>query len=227
MRQSELSEIKFIITGGPTREWLDPVRFISNPSSGKMGIALADAAYALSPQTVFIHGPIETALIKGRKYQSIAVESTSEMHDAVISELTDRSILIMAAAPADYMPKVKSSFKIKKKEESMTVEFVKTIDILRSIADLKCTTLKGKRLFISGFAAETNDIISYGQSKLKEKKLDMICINDVSRKEIGFQSNNNQILILTKNNEQIEIPLMEKIRAAEIILSAAIERIDF
>lgn len=227
MKPSAFSGIKIVVTGGPTREWIDPVRFISNPSSGKMGSALADAAHELGAETVFIHGPVERSVYTGKPYRCVSVDTTFEMHEAVIREFCDRTILVMAAAPADWAPAVKENRKIKKTDGGMTLELVKTIDILKSIASLRETELSSKRLFICGFAAETHDIENYAKEKLSQKKLDMICVNDVSRKDAGFAADTNQLVVLTRSGERLEIPFMEKLRAAEIIIRTIAERIDF
>ena len=108
-----LQECKVIVTGGPTREWIDPVRFISNPSTGKMGAAIADASASRSRETVFIHGPVGDALITGKRYRCVSANTTGEMLEAVVSELEEKSVLIMAAAPADYSPAHRSVRKMK------------------------------------------------------------------------------------------------------------------
>ena len=108
-----LKNKKIIVTGGPTREWIDPVRFISNASSGKMGIALADAAAPKAKETIFIHGPIDQSLLKHKSYKNISIETTEELLNAVMSAIGPETVLIMAAAPADYKPEEKSQTKIK------------------------------------------------------------------------------------------------------------------
>jgi phosphopantothenoylcysteine synthetase/decarboxylase len=173
-----LRERKVIITGGPTREWLDPVRFLSNPSTGKMGVALADACLTRARETVFIHGPIEPSLVHMKKYRCVPVETTMDMLAAVGKELEDSAVLIMAAAPADYSPVKKSDRKIKKSDENIFIELAKTPDILREVDAMKQDGLI-RNLFTVGFAAETNDIEEYALKKLVEKNLDMICLNDV------------------------------------------------
>ncbi len=114
-----LRERKVIVTGGPTREWLDPVRFISNPSSGKMGLAIADEGFKRTRETVFIHGPIEQSLLSNKRYRCVPVETTAEMLSAVRNEIVLNSVLIMAAAPADYSPAKRSDQKIKKSERQL------------------------------------------------------------------------------------------------------------
>ena len=219
--------IKAVVTGGPTREWLDPVRFISNPSSGKMGAALADAAHELFSETVFIHGPVERSVVSGKPYRCVAVDTTREMHDAVVKELGDRTVLVMAAAPADWAPAVKEDRKIKKSDGGMMLELVKTVDILTSIAALRETELAASRLFVCGFAAETHDIEAYAKGKLEQKKLDMICVNDVSRTDAGFGTDTNELVLFGKDGSRMEIANTSKSEAARRIMSIIAERIDF
>jgi len=207
---------KVIVTGGPTREWLDPVRFISNPSSGRMGIALADAAYERGAEVIFIHGPVDENLLKDKKYLAQKVESTSDMLRAVTSSLTMDSILLMAAAPADYTPVTVSETKIKKSEDKLVLRLKKTPDILKEVAKLRSAgTFKG---ITAGFAAETHDIETYALGKLKDKNLDMICLNDVSREGAGFSAETNIITIFKRDGTRIDLPMMSKREAAERIL---------
>ena len=227
MKPSAFLGIKIVVTGGPTREWIDPVRFISNPSSGKMGAALADAAHELGAETVFIHGPVERSVYTGKPYRCVSVDTTFEMHEAVIREFCDRTILVMAAAPADWAPAVKDNRKIKKTDGGMTLELVKTIDILKSIASLRETELSSKRLFICGFAAETHDIENYAKEKLSQKKLDMICVNDVSRADAGFGVDTNELIVFFRGGSRAEIPHASKLDAARAILARIAEKVDF
>ena len=224
---SGIKGIKIVVSGGPTREWLDPVRFISNPSSGKMGAALADAAHELFPETVFIHGPVERSVVSGKPYRCVAVDTTREMHDAVVKELGDRTVLVMAAAPADWAPAVKEDRKIKKSDGGMTLELVKTVDIIKSVAALRETELAAARLFVCGFAAETHDIEAYAKGKLEQKHLDMICVNDVSRSDAGFGVDTNELIVFAKDGARIAIPHASKADAARRIISLIAERVDF
>jgi len=214
-----LNKRKIIITGGPTREWLDPVRFISNPSTGKMGIAIADEAHNRGGDTVFIHGPVDSSLLQGRPYRMRAVETTSDLLDAVMSEMTDRAILVMAAAPVDYKPAEKSDVKIKKSGDELQVRFSRTPDILRNVS-LKRESGELRDIFVAGFAAETTDIENYALGKLRDKNLDMICLNDVSAKGSGFGTDTNQIIIFTRDGERQDLPIMTKKEAASMILDA-------
>ena len=218
-----LKNRKIIVTGGPTREWIDPVRYISNASSGKMGIALADAAFHRSKQTVFIHGPIDDNLLKNKKFKSIYAKTTAELMNSVLGELTPDCVLIMAAAPADYRPAEKSLTKIKKEDgkDELILKLIKNPDILKTITEKKSgdTTLSG--IFVAGFAAETDNTESNALRKLEAKNLDMICLNDVTQKDAGFGTDTNRIIVFTRDNSGVkktELPLLTKAEAAERIL---------
>ncbi len=212
-----LHERKVIVTGGPTREWLDPVRFISNPSSGKMGAAIADESVDRSREIVFIHGPMEPSLLSNKRYRLVPVENTAEMLSAVKKEIVLNSVLVMAAAPADYSPLKRSDQKIKKSEGRITIEFEKTPDILKEIAAMKKDGLI-RNIFTVGFAAETNNLEEYALKKLREKDLDMICLNDVSRSGAGFGTDTNIITIFIKGGSRIELPMISKHEIARRLL---------
>ena len=205
-----LKDRKLIVTGGPTREWLDPVRFISNPSSGKMGLAIANAGVPLCREVVFIHGPVNPSILSDTGYRKIPIESTNDLLEAVLQEIEPGAILIMAAAPADYAPSEKSQTKIKKKEDEMIITLKRNPDILKTVARKREEDPSLGDMVVAGFAAETTDIENYGRTKLNEKKLNMICINDVGRKDAGFAHDKNQLTILVDNGDRIEIPLLEK-----------------
>lgn len=213
-----LKDRKVIVTGGPTREWLDPVRFISNPSSGRMGVAIAEEAVNRGAETVFIHGPISRELIDRAEYRCVGIQTTVELLDAVKKELTQNTVLIMAAAPADYTPVQKSDVKIKKTGDELTIHLKKNPDILKTIAAMKQANFSLKNIFMVGFAAETNDIEKYALGKLKEKDLDMICLNDVGQKDAGFSVDTNIITIFTRQGEKMELPLQSKQDVAARIL---------
>ena len=212
-----LHERKAIVTGGPTREWIDTVRFISNPSSGKMGLAIADECFHRARETVFIHGPIDVTLVALKKYRCVPVETTADMLEAVTKELEENVVLVMAAAPADYAPIKKEDRKIKKGEKNLTLELKKTPDILKEIAALKrdgCI----REVFTVGFAAETNDIEKFALKKLSEKNLDMICLNDVSQKGAGFGSDTNIITIFASDGARKDLPMISKQEVAARIV---------
>ncbi len=213
-----LKDCKVIVTGGPTREWIDPVRYISNASSGKMGLALADEAERLSGETVFIHGPIDASMLKGKGYRCIAVDSTDEMLKAVLSEICENSVLVMSAAPADYTPLEKVKEKIKKNDSTISITLKKTPDILKSVAALRSE--KGiENIFVAGFAAETTDTEKYALGKLAAKNLDMICLNDVSKEGAGFGTDTNIMTLFFKDRSRVELPILSKGEVAKQIFS--------
>jgi phosphopantothenoylcysteine decarboxylase/phosphopantothenate--cysteine ligase len=208
---------KIIVTGGPTREWFDPIRYISNASSGKMGIALADEAYKISKNTIFIHGPINENLVKDKPYECRKIETTTDLLEAVLNEIEENSVLIMCAAPADYTPIEKSEEKIKKQDGDVILHMKRTPDILKNVADTKkCRRLNN--FFVTGFAAETMNTENYAMSKLIAKDLDMICLNDVSQAGAGFNVDTNVITLFTRSGLKIEFPILTKERAASEIL---------
>jgi phosphopantothenoylcysteine decarboxylase/phosphopantothenate--cysteine ligase len=213
-----LKDRKVIVTGGPTVESLDPVRFISNRSTGKMGRALADETARRAGETVFVHGPMHESLLEDAGYRMVSVESTEDLLEAVRNELTPNAVLIMAAAPADYRPVERSARKIKKKSDEMTLRLVKNPDILKTVASIRQSNFSMKSVFLVGFAAETDDIEGYALGKLREKDLDMICVNDVGRRDAGFGVDTNIVTIFTKPGERIELPLLSKHDTAARIL---------
>ncbi len=183
---------KVIITAGPTREKIDPVRFLSNYSSGKMGYALAESAHAMGAEVVLISGP--TALVKPPHVNIVEVESSEEMLTAAIKVIKDADVFIGCAAVADYRPENYSSHKIKKKKENFTLRLIKNTDIISHIKSLY------PHIFCLGFAAETSDHEKYGISKIKEKNLDMIAINDVSDGKV-FGLDFNQLHVILKDHQ--------------------------
>ena len=185
---------KVVITAGPTRESLDPVRYISNNSSGKMGYALAAAMAEAGATVTLISGPV--APDKPQRCQLIDVICADEMLNAARIAVADADILIAAAAVADYRVAEISEQKIKKKSDKMTLNLVKNPDIVGILSN------NNPKLFSVGFAAETENIESYGKQKLAEKKLDAIIVNDVSRTDIGFNSDDNDVVWIDKESQQ-------------------------
>ncbi|PAW11045.1 MULTISPECIES: bifunctional phosphopantothenoylcysteine decarboxylase/phosphopantothenate--cysteine ligase CoaBC [Vibrio harveyi group] len=186
-----------LITAGPTREAIDPVRYISNHSSGKMGFALANAAAQLGAKVTLVSGPVSLNTPAG--VERINVASAQEMHDAVIAHAPNHEAFISCAAVADYRPENVASQKLKKIENNnqMTINMVKNPDIVAAVANMTV-----QRPFTVGFAAETNDVETYARGKLVKKKLDMICANDVSVEGQGFNSNDNAITLFWPEGEQ-------------------------
>jgi len=211
-----LKNKKIIVTGGPTREWLDPVRFLSNPSSGKMGISIADAAFLKTENVTFIHGPIDLFLIKEKSYKTVSVETTEDMLKSVLDELIDGAILVMAAAPADYTAKTVSKEKMKKTGEDLILQMKRTPDILKNVSAFGIEN--DMNLFLVGFAAETIDVEKYAKSKLISKNIDMICSNDVSKDGSGFGVDTNSITVFSRDGKKSEYPNMPKVDVAKKII---------
>jgi phosphopantothenoylcysteine decarboxylase/phosphopantothenate--cysteine ligase len=185
---------RVVITAGPTREALDPVRYISNHSSGKMGYALARAAAEAGASTTIISGPV--SLDVPDKVRRLSVESATQMLDQSLALLKECDIFIACAAVADYRPATKEQQKIKKGPEQVTLQLVRNPDIVTAVAESE------NRPFTVGFAAETNDVLSYARDKMQRKGLDMIVANDVSDPSIGFNSEHNAATVLWSGGEQ-------------------------
>ena len=183
------------ITAGPTREALDPVRFISNHSSGKMGYALANAALQLGAKVNLISGPVNIQAPQNATL--FHVESALEMHQSALKLATESDIFIGCAAVADYRSADLQTQKIKKQGDEMTLTLVKNPDIIADVAGLN-----DSRPFTVGFAAETQNVADYARKKLANKKLDMICANDVSNQAIGFNSDHNALTVYWSNGQQ-------------------------
>jgi len=199
-----------VITAGPTREAIDPVRYISNHSSGKMGYSLAQAASDAGATVILISGP--TALSCPDRVTRRDVVSAQEMYDATLSTMANCDIFIASAAVADFRPVSVAKQKLKKTgKETMRIDMVKNPDIVADVAALSV------RPFVVGFAAETNDVITYARDKMQRKQLDMIIANDVSDSRIGFNSDQNAVTILTPDNER-SLPEANKSYLAQSII---------
>jgi len=202
-KKKALDGKKVIVTAGPSREAIDPVRFISNRSSGKMGYAIAAAAAHEGAETVLVTGP--TSLPRPEGCRVVEFESTAELHDAVQSEVTGKNdILIMAAAPADYTPANVADQKIKKGDKSPELELVPTVDVLNALS-------KSKRRpeVVVGFALETENAVENGRKKLKSKNLDLILVNSVSD-QTGFDHDTNQVTLIAPRKKPMTWPLQSK-----------------
>jgi phosphopantothenoylcysteine decarboxylase/phosphopantothenate--cysteine ligase len=193
-QSGQLSGKKVVISAGPTREAIDPVRYISNHSSGKMGYALATAAVEAGAEVTIVSGPV--ALAAPDRCAVIPVISAAEMHSAAMAACADADIFIAAAAVADYRPVSVAEQKIKKQADSMELKLEKNVDIVSAVAD------SFSDLFVVGFAAETQNIEAYARDKLTRKKLDAIVANDVSRADVGFNSDNNEAWWITADSSQ-------------------------
>jgi phosphopantothenoylcysteine decarboxylase/phosphopantothenate--cysteine ligase len=208
---SDLKGIRVLVTAGPTREPLDPVRFISNRSSGKMGYALAEVAVRRGAEVVLVSGP--TSLPAPPGCEVVRVETTQEMYDAVLGQLPQSDVVIGAAAPADYALGAPASQKLKKTKQSFSVELRPTPDILA-----ECGRRKKTSQVLVGFAAETQNLIANARAKLKAKNLDMIVANDVSSDEVGFEADQNAGHLLLADGGTIELPKMAKSAFAEQVV---------
>jgi phosphopantothenoylcysteine decarboxylase / phosphopantothenate---cysteine ligase len=208
----DLGSEKILITAGATREPIDPVRFISNRSSGRMGFALAEAARARGAQVTLIAGI--TTRLPPQGIRLTRVESADEMRDAVANEIRGATVFIGAAAVSDYRVKQKSETKIKKSDAELDLRLERTPDILGEVAASRCN---GQ--LVIGFAAETNNPVANASEKLLSKNLDAIVANDVSSKHSGFDSENNAVVILLRDDPKpIEVSLMPKLAVAHRIL---------
>lgn len=212
-----LHGVKVLISAGPTREPLDPVRYITNRSSGKMGYALANAALKAGAEVTLVSGPV--ILAAPANIDLVKVETAAQMYAAVMSRASEHAIYIGAAAVADYSPAIMQPEKIKKQEEQATIILQKTKDILAEVAKLD------KRPFTVGFAAETHDLEAYARDKLARKKLDMIAANWVGRKLGGFDSEQNALHVFWENGEK-NLAMMDKTHLAEQLISLIAERLN-
>ena len=201
-RDGPLQEMHCLITAGPTVEHLDPVRAITNFSSGRMGYAIAAAAVAAGATVTLVSGPVSLDVPRGVK--RISVKSAEEMRSAVLSEVSDSDIFIGVAAVADYRPKSQVSKKIKKDDRKMTIELVKNPDILSEVSAHK------DRPFVVGFAAETDDLEKNALGKLKKKKLDMIAANKVGGTASGFGDKPNALMVFNANGDKHELAMTDK-----------------
>jgi phosphopantothenoylcysteine decarboxylase/phosphopantothenate--cysteine ligase len=199
-----------LVTAGPTREHWDPVRFISNRSSGKMGYALARVALRRGAQVTLISGPTRLNVPDGARF--LPVTTAQEMYDAVMKHLDKATVVLKTAAVSDYRPCRVRKNKMKKGDEKFTLALCSTPDILAEVG-----RQKGERLVI-GFAAETKDLLVHAKEKLRQKNLDWIVVNDVSRPGIGFDADYNQVTILHREGTKQELPKMSKEDLASAIL---------
>lgn len=199
-----------MITAGPTREELDPVRFISNHSSGKMGYALARSAQQRGARVILVSGPVNLPPPNG--VELVPVISADDMHQAVMERVGACTVVIKAAAVADYRPLERSGAKIKKKMAEISLQLVKTPDILAELGRLE------NGPFLVGFAAETGNVSEFATRKLREKNVDMIVANDVSQPDAGFNVDTNRVRLFFRDGRDLECALMSKDDLAGVIL---------
>lgn len=210
-QSGRLRNSRVVVTAGPTREPLDPVRFLSNRSSGKMGVALAAAAWRRGAEVTLIAGPLTVATPVGVK--TLAVESTEEMAGAVAEALPSADVLIMAAAPADFRASVPARSKIKKQTVPAPLALEPTPDILVST-----TSLRRPDAVIVGFALETEDEVAHGRSKLAAKNLDLIVVNSATEAGAGFGVDTNRVTLVRRDGSEERLPLLTKQEVADAIL---------
>ncbi len=215
--QRYLAGKKVLITAGPTREPIDPVRYLSNHSSGKMGFEIARAANLAGAEVTLIAGPvsIETQCSISR----INVTSALEMQQQVLDHLVEIDIFIGCAAVSDYRVDNIASDKIKKDQQQLVLTMVENPDIIASVSEQK------DKPFCVGFAAETTDVINYAKEKLIKKNLDMICANDVSDNEIGFNSDNNKLTVIMNDGQQVDLPKATKRLISQLLIKLISEKL--
>lgn len=209
LSQGSMQGVRVVITAGPTREAIDPVRYISNHSSGKMGFALAEKLADAGAQVTLISGPV--SLDTPARVDRVNVISAADMLDAVRQHMDNCDVFIAAAAVADYTPAQVADQKMKKGDDDMSIALVKTTDIVATVA-----ALPNKPVTV-GFAAETNDVVAYARGKLQRKGLDMIIANDVSDSRIGFNSDDNAVTVITADAETHIEQLPKRALAAALV----------
>jgi phosphopantothenoylcysteine decarboxylase/phosphopantothenate--cysteine ligase len=206
---------RVLLTAGPTREAIDPVRYVGNRSSGKMGYALAMALAELGARVTVVSGPATSPAPAG--IELVSVESALEMEQAVMARIAGCQLFVAAAAVADYRPQTKAGSKLKKDADTMTLRLVRNPDILAAVAALSSPP------FTVGFAAETDDLETYATQKLVAKGLDMIAANQVGAADGGFESDDNALLVLWPEGRR-ELPMMPKPRLAAALAKLIAER---
>jgi phosphopantothenoylcysteine decarboxylase/phosphopantothenate--cysteine ligase len=205
---------RIVVTAGPTREGIDPVRFLSNPSSGRQGYALAQAALDRGATVTLVSGPVALSMPVGA--DRVDVVSAEEMHRATLSACAEADVLVMAAAVADYRPASAESNKMKKDQVDMALNLVRTDDILSAIAETKRVT--GFPRIVVGFAAETQDLEKNARGKLAAKALDLIVANDITAPDAGFGAETNRVVLIARNGDADSLPLMSKDDVADVVL---------
>ncbi len=213
-----LKNKKILISAGPTHEKIDPVRFLGNHSTGKMGYALAEQAAQLGAQVTLVSGPSNETLSNTRNIEKIDITSAKEMFETIDTLYTQQDIVIMAAAVADYRPKNISDKKIKKQEGTFSIELERTTDILKTLGEKK------EHQLLVGFALETNDEEQNALSKLKRKNLDFIVLNSLNDKGAGFKGNTNKITIFDRSEKKTIFNLKSKQEVALDILNTIIKQ---
>ena len=209
LRPKDLTGEKIVVTAGPSREPLDPVRFLSNRSSGKMGYALARAAARRGAQVTLVSGP--TALAAPEGVRTVSVVTAEEMREAVLAEFDSATAVFMAAAVADYRPRAASGSKMKRNGEAIRLEFVPNPDIVAELGARK------RRQIVVGFAAETESLVENARAKLHRKNLDLLVANDVTQEGSGFDVDTNAVTLLDRDGTVTPLPVMSKDAVADRI----------
>ncbi len=215
LSRQDLTGLKILVTAGPTQEDIDPVRYITNRSSGKMGYALAKTAALRGASVKLISGPTALKPPAGTDY--ISVNTAEEMKSEVLKRCMEMDMIIKAAAVSDYRPEKTSAQKIKKSDDAFSIKLTKNPDILSELGKLKAKA----GFILIGFAAETENIVNNAQDKLLKKNLDLIVVNDVTAKDSGFDTDTNQVAIISRDSVVDELPLMSKEAVADRILDSA------
>lgn len=218
-RDGPLSGRRVVVTAGPTRECLDPVRFLSNPSSGRQGFALAQAARDRGAEVTIVAGPTHLPTPVGA--QRVDVTSAAEMKEAVLNACREADVLLMAAAAANYRPADVAAQKIKKRGEDLVLRLVPAPDILAAVAQRRAETHRPR--VVVGFAAETEHLMENARAKLEAKGLDLIVANDVSAVDAGFGVETNRVVLLRPGHQGEELPLMSKEAVGDEVLSRVVD----
>ena len=217
-RKRDLEGVTILVTAGPTQEPIDPVRMIANRSSGKMGYAIAQDAAERGARVILVSGPADIPVPPG--VELVRVQTAAEMLDAVMKRLPDAQVVIGAAAPADYTPKSPRAQKIKKSDQALTVELEPTTDIIAEVGRIK------DRRIVVAFAAETENLIENAKKKIAKKNADFIVANDVSRTDIGFGADENEVTIIGSDGSVHEVPRISKREVGNRILDLIEEMVN-
>ena len=212
---SDFAGKRVVVTAGATREHIDPVRFISNPSTGRMGFAIADRAYRRGAEVVLVSGPTDLPCPAGAKL--VTVVSAAEMKQAVMDNLPGTDTLIMTAAVADFRPAARMPKKIKKRDGVPEIELERTEDIIGEVQKIRAKCL------VVGFAAETDDVVENARKKLAEKGMDLIVANKVGKPDSGFAADTNMAALIGIGDEDVELAMMSKSELAELVLDRVAE----
>jgi phosphopantothenoylcysteine decarboxylase/phosphopantothenate--cysteine ligase len=207
----DFEKVRILVTAGPTEEPLDPVRFLTNRSSGKMGVAVARRAAARGAEVTLIAGPLRVPIPQGVRH--IPVRTAQEMYDRVLEVFPVTDVVVKAAAVADIRPERFSQSKIKKEKMASSMTFVRNPDILKKLGELR----RPNQILV-GFAAETQEVLKHGRAKLKKKNIDLLVLNDVSQQGAGFDYDTNIVRLLHRSGKEEQLDLMPKDSVADIIL---------